>query len=135
MGLWRRRGIVEAEGAQAARKMDRGWLALMTAFLMLLFACLALLPAYWAWRAVIHDHSFRTTALVTAIVGGFIATICLVIGMGLLDRPIKYRIPPFYMRCLLKETKRLFLVFELVTMGVAIAGGYWLAFGFKIPGK
>jgi hypothetical protein len=116
-------------------RVPRVWRAVLLSMVMALLGCAVLYPVYRLWQLEVRDPTFRNWLLGWAIACGLTATMLFVIGMWLVDRPMRNWKPPFYMRVLLKGMKRVFLVAELGALGVAMAGGYWMAFGFKIPGK
>jgi hypothetical protein len=93
-----------------------------------------LLAAYFSWRMVMEEPWLRMECLVACIVAGVGATVCLAGAMHFLDQPLQVGATKWYVRWLLKINKRILLVAELATTGLAIAAAGILIFGFRIPG-
>ncbi len=104
--------------------------------LMFLFAGVVLLGAYYDWRMVMEVSWLRTECLVGGIVAGVGATSCLAGAMHYLELPLMGCVAgPWYVRWPLKINKRILLVGQLATTGLAIASAGILIFGFSIPGS
>ncbi len=114
-----------------SKSLQRTW---VWVGVMLAFAVGILAAGWWGW-AVVRAYPFlRVHVLVAEIVTGVGATMCLAGAMELADRWMEVGQPRGWVRWSVALGKRVVLVLELATMGVALAAAGVLIFGFKIPG-
>lgn len=102
--------------------------------LLIFFAAIILLAAYFAWRTALQVEWLRTECLVAGIVAGFGSTACLAGAMHYLDLPLMGYVPSWYIRWPLMLNKRILFAAQLATTALALASAGILIFGFKIPG-
>jgi hypothetical protein len=113
-----------------SRQLFRSSLA---ALIMLAFSAGALAGTLYAWHFARLNLSLRTMCLLASIAMAMTGTLFLAIAMRQVDKPLLRHVLPWYVRVTLKLNKRIILVAQLVSTGLALASAFLLAFDFKIP--
>lgn len=107
---------------------------LLRAHVCLFVAVLICWIVYRAWRSLLNYPNQTNTVLLTIILAGSCAVICLAGTMRFLDQPLcQDPQPRWFVRLPLKLYKRVVLLFQLALTAVVIGGLSVWVFGFKMP--
>lgn len=108
--------------------------SLLLALGMLALAVLVAICGYMVWTSLEIYSDQRTNVLVTEIILGVAATILLAGAIHFLDQPLaRPDVPAWYLRWPLKAVKRIIMVGQLATMGLAVAAVVVMIFRAPIP--
>lgn len=117
-----------------ARNADGLKQNLIRAHVLLAAAALICWPVYRAWRSLLDYSNQANIVVITAILAGIGAVICLAGALRFLDQPLcQDPQPRWLVRWPLKLYKRVVLLLQLALTAVVVGGLGVLIFGFKMP--